>query len=360
LLVGVGFADGALVGEALRMPPAKDWAFPEWAHPVFEVLEALAACDPDAAEQAAAELADIGAEVQIDWIPHRAFKALAVGLAQADPRRAEQTASRLLDQARNDALTAVAEALTRVDPDEAERIADGIHDAQDRERALVAVGKAMAEQHPHHAERLAREKLGLHAGAPVLAAVGQAVALTDPARAERLAADLLEAARDDPSRSAASLLMAAATTLARVDLDRAQTVAGEIDDWYTPYEFGAASPLAAVAAAAAAVDPDCAEQITDRIVTRYSSYNADRVAALAAVATTVADTGDVDRALRIANKASQLAEGMVGIAPAPRCACHSRPARPGGGAHAGTGDPRPRCASQGHRGGRDRRGGSRH
>lgn len=298
----------ALVDEVLSQPSVT--ADPtSWGRHLLSVLRILAGVEIDQARQRVKVL-----DRKLPHLRRGAELALVFGLARVDVVKAVRLLERIGSYGGQEAADLAAE-IGRREPDHAADLARSIGDPHSRKRALVAVGRAIASSNPRAAERFARNELGLADGAAVYADVGRALALRDPDGARRLADELLVTA--DATKSPdqrAQLRTAAGATLAGLDADHAVALAAEAEQGSYGFSgwsagFDTSSPTAEVAAALADTDLNRAEQLADAVTTRFSSDNAGRRQALTAVAVIAVQTGEIHRALAIAQKASDIEGG---------------------------------------------------
>ncbi|MFB4314413.1 protein kinase [Actinomadura sp. 21ATH] len=231
---------------------------------VCDVVVALAAFDPDGAEDAARTIED-------DAQRARAKAGVAAAVAAADPYRA----ARLLHELRDPAtLRPLAEAMARIPARDATTIIEAIRNPHHRVEAVVLLGRAVAPADPGRAEELLRA-VGRET------ALVEALAADHPDRAEHVARSLT-----DPEPALGVLAAAAVDT----DPARAARIAAELRR---------PSPATAYALAVglSAAYPEHAERMFDLIPAKD-----DRIRARAAAAARVA-AGDPDRAGRMLAKA---------------------------------------------------------
>jgi Trypsin-like peptidase domain len=200
-----------------------------------DVAGTLAPTEPQRAARLVAAAEEYISGIRDSDRENDALSALAVALARTDPDRGERTARRIAsDYWQAKALTDVAVTLAKTSPDRAQQIALSITEPGFQARALAATAAALAatdapraHQLAARAEDSARAITGAAVRADTLADLATAFAPTDPARASQMVAEAVHAARQSthPHWRAQALTSAAnAIAAAAADPDGARRV----------------------------------------------------------------------------------------------------------------------------------------
>jgi hypothetical protein len=188
---------------------------------LLQVSAELAADDPDRGRELARRAMHGVASTDLD--PHEET-ALALAMSALDPARAERIAGAITDPRRQaGALAQVAGAIAAIDPARAQRIAQGIADPGERDAGLASVVSAVSGTDSALAEEVASLIGDPASRAKALADIATAIAAADLDHARQIAATISAIGQSQALRPVVE-------ALAMVDLDTAVFLADAITD----------------------------------------------------------------------------------------------------------------------------------